>query len=52
MLKITICPYPTFKMPTIRWVWKLNEQGNFTFSIDLKDAYLNIPTVSIIIIFY
>ena len=32
---------PSFKMPTIRQVWDLIQQG----CIDLKDAYLDIPIV-------
>ena len=36
---------PTFKMPTIEQVWQLIEQGNYAFSIDIKDAYLHIPMV-------
>ena len=33
----------TFKMPTIRQVWQLIQQGNYAFSIDVKDADLHIP---------
>ena len=36
---------PTFKMPTIRQVWLLIQQGDFAFSIDLKDVYLYMPIV-------
>ena len=36
---------PTFKMPTIRQVWLLNQQGNHAFSIDFNDANLHIPIV-------
>ena len=36
---------PTFKMHTIRQVQQLIQQGNYAFSIDLKDAYLHIPIV-------
>ena len=33
---------PTFKMPTIRQVWQLIQQGDYALSTDLKDAYLHI----------
>ena len=36
---------PTFKIPTVRKVGQLIQQGDFAFSIDLKDAYLHIPIV-------
>ena len=36
---------PSFKMPTIRHVWKLIQHGDYAFSIDLQDAYLHIPIV-------
>ena len=36
---------PTFKMHTIRQVWLLNKQGEYVFSVVLKDAYLHIPIV-------
>ena len=29
------------KIPTIRQVWQLIQQGDYTFSYDLKDAYLH-----------
>ena len=32
----------TFKIPTIRHVWQLIQQGDYTCSIDLKEAYLDI----------
>ena len=32
---------PSFKMPTIRQVWQLNQHGSYNSSIDLKDAYLH-----------
>ena len=35
----------TFKMPTIRQVLQFIQQGNYAFSIDLKDAFLHIPIV-------
>ena len=34
---------PTFKMPTIRHVWQLIQQGDFSFSVDLRDVYFHIP---------
>ena len=34
---------PSFKMPTIRHVWQLIQHGDYAFSIDLQDAYLQIP---------
>ena len=43
---------PTFKMPTIRHVQQLIQCGDCPFSIDLKDDYLHILLLSIIIIFY
>ena len=36
---------PSFKMPTLKNVWPLIQQGDFAFSIDLQDAYLHIPIV-------
>ena len=36
---------PSFKMPTIRHVWQLIQHGDYAFSIDLQDAYLDIPIV-------
>ena len=36
---------PTFKMPAIRKVWQLIQQGDYAFSIDLKDVYLHITIV-------
>ena len=36
---------PTFKMPTIRQVWQLVQQGDYAFSKIIKDANLYIPTV-------
>ena len=36
---------PSFKMPTIKHVWQLIQHGNYAFSIDLQDAYLNTPIV-------
>ena len=36
---------PSFKIPTIRQVWYLVQQGDYVFSIDLMDDYLYIPTV-------
>ena len=32
-------------MPTVRRVWQLIQHGDYTFSIDLQDAYLHIPIV-------
>ena len=34
---------PSFKMPTLKNVWQLIQQGDFAFSIDLQDAYLHTP---------
>ena len=34
---------PTFKMSIIVQVLQLIHQGDYAFSIDLKDAYLHIP---------
>ena len=36
---------PSFKMPTLKNVWQLIQQGDFAFSIDLRDAYLHVPIV-------
>ena len=36
---------PSFKMPTLKHVGQLIQQGEFAFSIDLQDAYLHIPIV-------
>ena len=35
----------SFKMPTLKHVWQLIQQGDYAFSIDLQDAYLHVPTV-------
>ena len=35
----------SFKMPTLKTVWQLIQQGDCAFSIDLQDAYLHIPIV-------
>ena len=34
---------PFFKMPTLKHVGQLIQQGDFAFSIDLQDAYLHVP---------
>ena len=36
---------PSFKMLTLKHVWKLIQHGDYAFSIDLQDAYLHIPIV-------
>ena len=36
---------PSFRMPAIKQVWQLNQQGDYAFFIDQKDAYLNVPIV-------
>ena len=36
---------PSFKMLTIRHVWQLIQHDYYDFSIDLQDAYLQIPIV-------
>ena len=36
---------PSFKMPTLKNIWQLIQQGDFAFSIDLQDAYLHAPIV-------
>ena len=36
---------PSFKMPTLKNIWQLIQQGAFAFSIDLQDAYLHVPIV-------
>ena len=36
---------PSFKMSTLRHVQQLIQCGDYTFSIDLQDAYLHIPIV-------
>ena len=35
----------SFKMPTLKNVWQLIQQGDFAFSIDLQDGYLHVPIV-------
>ena len=36
---------PSFKMPTLKHVWQLIQQGDYAFSIDLQDANLHVPIV-------
>ena len=36
---------PTLKMPTIRQVWELIQDGNYPFSVYPNVAYLHIPIV-------
>ena len=36
---------PTFKMPIIRQISQLIQQGYYAFSINVKDAYLHVPIV-------
>ena len=36
---------PSFKMPTLKNIWQLIQQGDFAFSFDLQDAYLHVPIV-------
>ena len=36
---------PSFKIPTLKNVWQLFQQGDYAFSIDLQDAYLHVPIV-------
>ena len=37
---------PSFKMPTLKTVWQLIQQGDYAFSIDLQEyAYLHVPIV-------
>ena len=36
---------PSFKMPTLKTVWQLIQQGDYAFSIDLQDAYFHVPIV-------
>ena len=36
---------PSFKMPTLKNIWQLIQQGDHAFSIDLQDAYLHVPIV-------
>ena len=38
-------PIPSFKMPTLKTVQQLIQQGDYAFSIDLQDAYLHVPIV-------
>ena len=42
----------TFKMPSTRQVQQHIQQGDYAFSINLKDTYLHILLLSITIIFY
>ena len=32
---------PSLKMPTVRQVWQLIQQGDYSLSIDPKDTYLH-----------
>ena len=43
---------PSFKMPTLKTVRQLIQQGDYAFSIDLQDAYYMFPLLSIIASFY
>ena len=43
---------PIFKMLTIRQVWSLVQEGDYAFSVDLKDAYLHIAIVKHHFCFY
>ena len=36
---------PSVKMPTIRHVQQLMQHGDYAFSVDLQDVYLNIPII-------
>ena len=36
---------PSFKMPTLKKIWQLIQQGDYAFSIDLQDAYIHVPIV-------
>ena len=36
---------PSFKMPTLKNIWQLIQQGDFAFSIDLQDTCLYVPIV-------
>ena len=36
---------PSIKMPTLKHVQQLIQQGDYAFSIDLQDAYLHVPIV-------
>ena len=38
---------PSFKMPTLKSIWQLIQQGDFAFSIDLQDVYLHVPIVKL-----
>ena len=42
---------PSFKMPTLKTVQQLIQQGDYAFSIDLQDAYYMFPLLSIIAVF-
>ena len=44
---------PSFKMPTLKRVWQLIQQGDYTFSIDLQDDLIYMfPLLSIIVVSY
>ena len=34
---------PTFRMPSIRQVWLLIQQGDYPFTFVVKDASLHVP---------
>ena len=36
---------PSFKIPTLRHIWKLIQHGDYAFTIDLQNTYLHIPIV-------
>ena len=40
---------PTFKIPTIKHIWQLIQQGDYGFSVNCKDVYLHIQLLNIII---
>ena len=36
---------PSFKIPTIRYVWQLIQHGDYAFPFDLQNAYVHMPIV-------
>ena len=39
-------------MPTVRQVWLLTQEGDYTFSIDLKHAYFHITILILFLIIF
>ena len=44
---ITLCTYLLFKMPSIRQVWYIIQQVDYSFYVAFHDVYLHIPIVKL-----